>query len=53
MAGGERYQRFQRAAHRDRHAVLHIALDGLMQRAGFIHGTFFYPLGNFKSMLGG
>ena len=31
MAGGERYQRFQRAAHRDRHAILHIALDRFMQ----------------------
>src|SRR5262245_3525917 len=52
MARSKRYERFQCAAHRDRHAVLHVARNGFMQRADFIHGSFFYPLGNFNSMLG-
>jgi hypothetical protein len=52
MAGGERYQRFQRATHRDRHAVLYIALDRFTEGAKFAHGTIFYLLGIFNSMLG-
>src|SRR5688572_16367379 len=33
----ERNQRFETAAHRDRHAVFDIASDGVMKRANLVH----------------
>ena len=41
MARGERDERFQRATHRDRHAVLDVEGDGVAQRAKLVHTKFF------------
>ena len=49
MTGGERDERFEGAAHRDRHAVVYVAGDRVVQRAELVHRQLLYLLRRFSS----
>src|ERR1044071_883748 len=49
MACRKRNQRLESAAHRDRHAVLDVARDGVAKRANLVHSRILYPLDHFSS----